>query len=82
MVNGLDAKSFHDFIFENNKSIFTPRKLDIIKEIQKGQSKIQIAEILQISKHTVSTHRKKIMKKSNCHSAEELLLFCRRNGVL
>ncbi len=81
-ANGLDTQSFHDLIFENSKSIFTPRELDIIKEIQKGQSNIQISHSLKISKHTVATHRKKIMKKSDCHSAEDLLLFCRRNGVL
>ena len=82
MTNDLDAKLFHDLVFEKYKSIFTPRELDIINGIQKGLSNIQIAENLRISKFTVETHRKKVMKKSGCHSADELLLFCRRNGVL
>ena len=82
LANGLDTKLFHDLVFDKHKSIFTPREMDIIKEIESGLSNIQIAENLQISKFTVETHRKKIMKKSGCHSAEELLLFCKRNGVL
>lgn len=82
MANDLDGELFHDLVFSKHKSIFTPRELDVINEIQKGLSNIQIAENLRISKFTVETHRKKIMKKSGCHSAEELLLFCRRNGVL
>lgn len=82
MAAGLDGTSFHNLIFQNSKSIFTPRELDIIKEIQQGYTNPQIAERLQISKFTVATHRKKMMKKSNCHSAEELLLFCKKNGVI
>ena len=82
MTKGLDTKSFHDQVFANNKSIFTPRELDMIREIQQGFTNPQIAERLGISRYTVATHRKKIMKKSGSHSAEELLLFCRRNGLI
>lgn len=81
-ATGLNQKVFHDLVFENNKSIFTPRELDIIRLIDQGKSNPLIAEFLKISKHTVATHRKKIMKKSGCHSAKELLLFCREKGVL
>ncbi len=82
LANGLDTQLFHDLVFEKNKTLFTQRELEIIKEIQKGISNFQIAENLDISKFTVETHRKKIMKKSDSHSAEELLLFCRKNGVI
>ena len=78
----LDSDLFHDLVFEKNKSFFTPRELEIIKEIQKGSTNNQIAVDLRISKFTVETHRKKILKKSDCHSAEELLKFCRKNGLL
>lgn len=82
LANGLDTMLFHDLVFDKHKSIFTPREIDIIKEIKNGLSNIQIAENLQISKFTVETHRKKIMKKSGCHSAKELLLFCKKNGII
>ena len=82
LANDLDDELFHDLVYDKNKSIFTARELEIIKEIQKGESNFQIAENLRISKFTVETHRKKIMKKSGSHSAEELLLFCQRNGVI
>ena len=82
LASSLDHELFHDLVYDKNKSIFTPRELEIIKEIQKGRSNFQIAENLQISKFTVETHRKKIMRKSDSHSAEELILFCQRNGVL
>lgn len=81
-ATGLDQEVFHDLVFENNKSIFTPRELDIIMQIEKGHTNPKIGELLKISKHTVATHRKKIMKKSGCHSAKELLLYCREKGVI
>ena len=81
-TNGLDYQAFHDRLFADQKPIFSPRELEVIQEIDKGHSNPQIAKNLVISKHTVATHRKKILKKSGCHSADELLVFCRKNGVL
>ena len=82
VAENLDQEAFKRKIYDSNKDLFTYRELDIIKEIAKGQTSKEIGENLEISKHTVATHRKKIMKKSGCHSVEELLKFCRKNGVL
>lgn len=82
MSKGLNKKSFHNEIFNPNENIFTERELEIIRGIKKGQTNLQIAQELDISRHTVATHRKSIMKKSGCHSARELLLFCKKEGVL
>ena len=82
MATGLDTRVFHDIIFENHKVVFTKREMTIIREINNGHSSTVIADILKISKHTVATHRKKILKKSNCHSTDELLIFCKKNGIL
>ena len=82
VAENLDQEAFKNKIYHSSKDLFTDRELDIIKEIANGKSSQEIAEGLEISKHTVATHRKKIMKKSDCHSAEELLKFCRRNGVI
>ena len=82
LANNLDAQLFHDLVFDKHKSIFTIRGIEIIMEIKNGFSNAQIADNLKISKFTVETHRKKILKKSNAHSADELLLFCRKNGII
>lgn len=78
----LDEEKFRKEIFGANYDLFTPRELEIIQEIEKGLTNIEIGTLLEISKHTVASHRKKIMKKSECRSRDELLKFCRRNGVL
>jgi DNA-binding CsgD family transcriptional regulator len=82
LAANLNEEEFRKKVFGVMYDLFTSRELDIIKEINNGHSNTEIGKILGISMHTVSTHRKKIMKKSGCHSAQELLLFCRKNGVL
>jgi len=81
-AKGLDAESFHNHIYDHNKSLFSSREIDIIKELKNGHSSSKIALMLEISVHTVASHRKKIMKKSDCHSVKEVILFCKKNGIL
>ncbi|MGI9530397.1 LuxR C-terminal-related transcriptional regulator [Lutimonas sp.] len=64
------------------EQIFTPRELEVIAQIFEGRTNIEIAAILMISIHTVSTHRKNILFKSNCSDAAQLKLYCKRNGIL
>jgi len=82
VAENLDHEEFKHVIYGDKYKLFTSRELEIIREIEKGSTNTEIGLSLVISKHTVATHRKKIMKKCGCHSAEELLLFCKNNGVL
>lgn len=53
----------------------TYREKEIISLIANGKSSQEIAEQLFISIHTVSTHRKNIIKKIECNSFAEFLKF-------
>lgn len=64
------------------EQVFTPRELEVIGQIFQGRTNVEIASILMISIHTVSTHRKNILFKSNCSDVVELKLYCKRNGIL
>jgi len=66
-------------IFENP---FTKREIEIIKEIQIGGSNREIAERLNVSHHTIATHRKHIFSKSDCHSVLDLLLYAKRLNII
>ena len=61
---------------------FTKREIDIIKLITKGLTSKDIGEKLSISHHTVDTHRRKILEKSECHNAVELTLFASKNHLI
>ncbi|MCS6823213.1 MAG: response regulator transcription factor [Cytophagaceae bacterium] len=63
-------------------SPLTLRELEIIQLIAKGLKNKEIADLLNISQHTVSTHRKNIFKKLSLNSASELVVYAVQNGII
>lgn len=63
-------------------TIFSKREIEIIKLIAEGYINSEIATKLNISQHTVKTHRKNINKKSECKNVSELLNKCISQGLL
>ena len=59
--------------FKYKKEVVTKREKAIIYQLAMGQSSRQIGIELGISKHTVDTHRKNILKKTECKSVAELI---------
>ena len=60
----------------------TKRELEIINLISRGLTNKQIAEKLFISVNTVQTHRKSIMKKTQCTGTADLTNFAFSRGLL
>jgi DNA-binding CsgD family transcriptional regulator len=60
----------------------TKRELEIINLISQGYTNRQLAEKLFISLNTVQTHRKSIMKKTQCTGIAELTNFAFSRGLL
>ena len=61
---------------------FSPREIDVLKLVAMGLSSKEISERLFISYNTVSTHRKKLMKKAGVKKALDLVRYAREQGVL
>jgi DNA-binding CsgD family transcriptional regulator len=80
--HNIDDTKFKQVIYNEYQDFFSQRELSIIQLISQKHTSRKIAEKLYISKHTVDTHRKNILNKSNCKNAEELLNFCKKNGIL
>jgi DNA-binding CsgD family transcriptional regulator len=80
--NEIDTEAFKKEIYKEYQNFFTKREVEVIRQISKGCTNKLIAVKLNISEHTVATHRKHILKKSKCHNTKELLLFCFKNGIL
>lgn len=60
----------------------TDREMEIIKLIAEGYSNKKIAEILFLSSHTVTTHRKNIMSKLGVNNTAGVVLFAVRENLL
>ena len=78
----MDMSKFKAGIYKEFINFFTKRELQVIALIQHHFTNKEIAARLFISAHTVVSHRKNILKKSNCSNAKELLEFCKLNGIL
>lgn len=81
-TNNLNKKAFKKEIYKEYQNFFTDRELEIIVKIVNGFTNKLIGAKLNISEHTVATHRKTILKKSKCHNTNELILFCAKNGIV
>lgn len=73
-------KSFNRY--EVSLDTVTARELDILRNLAAGMTSREIAEQFHISKHTVDTHRRSLLKKLNCKSVVELAQIAFANGLL
>ncbi len=64
------------------KSDLSPRETEIIKLIVRDFSTKQIAEVLFISEKTVETHRKNILRKTDCSSLVSLVNYAYANNLV
>lgn len=61
--------------------LLTVREIEIVKLIVGGFTDAEIAGKLNISKHTVSTHRKKIIFKLQVPNTASLVRVAMQNGL-
>lgn len=67
---------------ERNSNSLSERETDVLKEIVRGRSNKEIAGILNISIHTVMSHRKNIMQKTGIKSQAGLTVYALTNNIL
>ena len=60
----------------------TDREMDIIELLGLGKTSDEMADILNISPHTVQSHKKNILKKTLCQNSTHLVASCIRSGIL
>jgi DNA-binding CsgD family transcriptional regulator len=60
----------------------TSREIEIIKLVAAGKTNMVIAQDLNISKHTVITHRKNINKKLNASNPVIMLEMARQRKII
>jgi len=80
--NDLSYFTFPDENLLKIGSIFTLREFEIIKLVELGLNSEKIAEKLYLSPHTVSTHRRTILKKSGKATTTELIFDLKEQGLL
>jgi DNA-binding CsgD family transcriptional regulator len=64
------------------RSDLSEKEMALVRKLARGLSSKQIAESLEITKNTVDTHRRNLLKKTGCKNTTELVVWCVRNGVI
>lgn len=65
-----------------NKIELTSREIEVLKEIAKGKTTKDIAENLFISTHTVESHRKNLLSKTEASNTAELIVWGVKQGFI
>ncbi len=81
-ASGLDQEAFKKYIGHQYENFFSPRELEIVNGIHSGLSSEEIGNLLFISRHTVDTHRRNILRKAGCKNTLDLMSFCHQNGIV
>ena len=59
----------------------SPREFEVLQLITKGNRTTDIADKLNISVHTINSHRKNILRKLNLKSPTELIVYAMESGM-
>ncbi|AOW19531.1 LuxR C-terminal-related transcriptional regulator [Urechidicola croceus] len=83
----LNKKNEFETLFYKNysKEILTDnlsnREIDTVRLLALGNTTKEISDKLNISEHTVSVHRKNILKKLNFNTTAEIIKYCNANHL-
>ena len=67
---------------EDSFELLTTREREVLQLLAEGKNNKDVATLLNLSLHTVETHRSNIFQKLNLHSSAELILYAIRKGVI
>jgi DNA-binding NarL/FixJ family response regulator len=82
IFNFIFEMSFSQNSYSSNPLPLSARELEIVQLIAKGLIAKEISKKLNLSTHTVYTHRKNIMEKLKLRRSSELVLFAINKGLL
>lgn len=82
IFNFIFEMSFSQNNYSSNPLPLSARELEIVQLIAQGLVAKEISSKLNLSTHTVYTHRKNIMEKLKLKRGSELVLFAVNNGLL
>lgn len=63
-------------------TVLSERETEIVRLIAAGKTTAEIAERLSLSKHTISTHRKNILKKLNLKTPAQVINFAIKSSLV
>ena len=78
----IETNTGYKLVESNLSTVLTKREKEVLKKMVQGISFSKIAELLFVSPHTIYTHKKNILRKSNCTNTSQLIARCIREGIV
>ncbi len=89
LVSGIGTRDdFHQMYYRSEdvspvkNFTLTQREIEILSLIAKGMSAVEISQHLKISAHTVRTHRKHLLAKTECKNSSDLIRKAYEKGFI
>lgn len=76
------AETKHQFLNQENKDTLSLREKEILRYLSKGNSIKEIADLLNLSPHTILTHRKNISLKTGIKTISGLTVYAISHGII
>jgi DNA-binding NarL/FixJ family response regulator len=67
---------------QDSYELLTDREREVLQLLAEGKSNKEVATILDLSTHTVETHRTNLMHKLNLHNTAEIVLYAVRKKII
>ena len=67
---------------QDSYDLLTEREKEVLQLLAQGHSNKEVAQVLNLSPHTVDSHRTNLMQKLNVHNTAEIVLYAVRKGII
>lgn len=67
---------------QDSYDLLTEREKEVLQLIAEGKSNKEVAAILNLSTHTVETHRTNFMQKLGLHNTAEIVVYAMRKKII
>ena len=67
---------------QDSYDLLTDREREVLQLLAEGKSNKEAASVLDVSPHTIETHRQNLMQKLRLHNTAEIVLYAVRKGII
>jgi DNA-binding NarL/FixJ family response regulator len=67
---------------QDSYDLLTEREREVLQLLAQGKSNKEVAQVLDLSPHTIDSHRTNMMQKLNLHNTAEIVLYVVRKGII
>ncbi|MDX2150268.1 MAG: response regulator transcription factor [Bryobacteraceae bacterium] len=67
---------------QDSYDLLTEREREVLQLLAQGKTNKEAAQLLDLSPHTIESHRTNLMQKLNLHNTAEIVLYAVRKGIV